>query len=175
MPAATRAMPSCWGRPEAGWLSREVRGRAPAELVPRMKAFLEGLKPQVELAEKHRTDIAIENHARPLDSIDSIKAFVDLNKSPRVGIALAPFHIQARGESVTEAILAAGPQLLFFYAWQYDPAMSVKQLPGLGPADLRAWIAALAKIQYRGYVNPFLHDQPPPDQTARRWPSRSAT
>jgi hypothetical protein len=27
-------------------------------------------------------------------------------------------------------------------------------------------MAALAKIQYRGYVNPFLHDQPPPDPTA---------
>ena len=48
-----------------------------------------------------------------------------------------------------------------------NPAMSVKQLPGLGPADCAPWIAALAKVQYRGYVNPFLHDQPPPDQTAR--------
>ena len=45
--------------------------------------------------------------------------------------------------------------------------MSVKQLPGLGPADCAPWMAALAKIQYRGYVNPFLHDQPPPDQTSQ--------
>ncbi len=140
---------------------------APAELVPRMKAFLEGTKPQAELAEKHHSKLAIENHgAALLDSVDSIKAFVDLNTNPRLGIALAPFHIQARGESVTEAILAAGPQLFFFYAWQYDPAMSVKQLPGLGPTDCAPWIAALAKVQYRGYVNPFLHDQPPPDTTA---------
>jgi sugar phosphate isomerase/epimerase len=141
---------------------------APGELVPRMRAFLEGMKPQAELAEKQRTQIAIENHsASLLDSIDSIKAFVDLNRNPRLGIALAPFHIQARGESVAQAILAARSQLLFFYAWQYDPAMSVKQLPGLGPADCAPWMAALAKIQYRGYVNPFLHDQPAPEPTAQ--------
>ena len=64
-----------------------------------------------------------------------------------------------------DAIIAAGPQLLFFYAWQYDPAMSVNQLPGLGPTDCAPWLAALAQVKYRGYVNPFLHDQPPPDQT----------
>ena len=54
-----------------------------------MRAFLEGMKPQAELAEKQRTQIAIENHsASLLDSIDSIKAFVDLNRNPRLGIAL---------------------------------------------------------------------------------------
>ncbi len=141
---------------------------APGELIPRMKAFLEGMKPQAELAEKQGAHLAIENHgASLLDSIDSIRAFVDLNRNPRLGIALAPFHIQARAESVSEAILAAGPQLFFFYAWQYDAAMSVKQLPGLGPADCAPWMAALARVQYRGYVNPFLHDQPPPDPTAQ--------
>ncbi len=147
-------------------LTRSAGPCAPRELVPRMRAFLEGMKPQAELAEKHRTHLAIENHgASLLDSIDSIRAFVDLNKNPRLGIALAPFHIQARGESVSEAILAAGQQLLFFYAWQYDPAMSVKQLPGLGPVDCAPRMASLARIHYRGYVNSFLHDQPPPDQT----------
>ena len=76
-----------------------------------------------------------------------------------------PFHIQARGEHVTDAVVAAGSQLLFFYAWQFDPAMSVKQLPGLGATDCTPWITALARANYRGYVNPFLHDQPAPDKT----------
>ncbi len=138
----------------------------PKDLVPRMKTFLESLRPQLELAEKHNSRLAIENHGQSLlDSIDSLKAFVDLNRSSRLGIALAPFHIQARKESVADAIVAAGPRLLFFYAWQYDPAMSVKQLPGIGPADCTPWLIALARVSYRGYVNPFLHDQPPPDQT----------
>lgn len=136
------------------------------DLIPRMKSFLEGLKPQIELAEKHDSRLAIENHGQSLlDSIDSFKAFVDLNRSSRLGIALAPFHIQARKESVADAIIASGSQLLFFYAWQFDPAMSVKQLPGIGPTDCRPWLTALARVPYRGYVNPFLHDQPPPDLT----------
>jgi sugar phosphate isomerase/epimerase len=137
------------------------------DMVPRLKSFLEDLKPQLELAERYNSYLAIENHGQSLlDSIDSLKAFVDLNRSSRLGIALAPYHIQARGERVPDAIIAAGPQLLFFYAWQYDPVMSVKQLPGLGPADCAPWLAALAQVEYRGYVNPFLHDQPPPDPTS---------
>jgi sugar phosphate isomerase/epimerase len=139
----------------------------PNELRPRMRSFLEALKPQIELAEKYDSHLAIENHGQALlDSIDSIRAFVDLNTSPRLGLALAPFHIQARGESVPEAIRAAGPSLRFFYAWQHDPAMSVRQLPGLGPTDCAPWLAALAQVEYRAYVNPFLHDEPAPDEAA---------
>jgi len=137
----------------------------PKDLTARMKAFLESLKPQAELAEKHNSYLAIENHGSALlDSIDSIKAFVDLNTSPRLGIALAPYHIEVRKESVPEAILAAGKQLLFFYAWQHAPGLG--QLPGHGPADCTPWIAALAKVGYRWYVNPFLHDEPSPDETS---------
>lgn len=137
----------------------------PRDLRPRMKAFLEGLKPQLDLAEKHNSQLAIENHGQSLlDSIASIRAFVELNENPRLGIALAPFHIQACGESVPDAIRAAGASLLFFYAWQYDPRMTVQQLPGHGPTDFTPWLAALAEIGYRGYVNPFLHDEPEPDQ-----------
>jgi sugar phosphate isomerase/epimerase len=146
-----------------------VRGSAgpckPNELRPRVKAFLEALKPEAELAEKYNSYLAIENHgAALLDSIDSIKTFVGLNKNPRLGIALAPYHIQALGQSVEDAILACGPQLLFFYAWQDAPGLG--QLPGHGPADFTPWLAALAKIDYKWYVNPFMHNEPKPDVTA---------
>jgi sugar phosphate isomerase/epimerase len=137
----------------------------PDDLRPRMKAFLESLKPEVELAEKHNSYLAIENHGSALlDSIDSFKTFVELNKNPRLGIALAPYHVQALKQSVVDAILACGPQLLFFYAWQHAPELG--QLPGHGPTDFTPWIAALAKIDYRWYVNPFLHNEPKPDVTA---------
>jgi sugar phosphate isomerase/epimerase len=137
----------------------------PKELTSRMRAFLEALKPQAELAEKHNSYLAIENHGSALlDSIDSFKAFADLNTSPRLGIALAPYHVQAGKQSVPEAILAAGKHLLFFYAWQHSPGLG--QLPGHGPADFTPWIAALAKVNYRWYVNPFLHDEPPPDEAS---------
>ena len=143
-----------------------VRGSArpcdPKELTARMKAFLETLKPEAELAEEHNSYVAIENHGHALlDSVDSFKAFADLNRSPRIGIALAPYHIQAGKESVEAAIAAAGRQLFFFYAWQHAPGTG--QLPGIGPTDCLPWLAALAKIGYPWYVNPFMHGELEPD------------
>lgn len=138
----------------------------PQELRPRMKAFLEALKPELEMAARYDSYLAIENHGHALlDSIDSIKTFVDLNTHPRLGIALAPYHVQARGESVEAAIAAAGPQLLFFYAWQHAPGL--QELPGHGPADFTPWLAALAKVPYRGYVNPFMHNEPAPEEMSQ--------
>ena len=82
-------------------------------------------------------------------------------KSPRRGIALAPYHLQIQKASVPEAIRICGRQLLFFYAWQHYP--DSKQLPGVGPTDMTPWIRALAEVRYRGYVNPFMHGHPEPD------------
>jgi sugar phosphate isomerase/epimerase len=121
-----------------------------------MRAFLESLKPQLELAEKHNSRLAIENHGDALlNSLDSFKAFVDLNSSPRLGLALAPYHLQAIGAPVEETIRICGRQLLFFYAWQNQPGIA--QLPGHGPADFTPWLRALAQANYRGFVNAFMH------------------
>jgi len=134
----------------------------PEELTTRMRAYLEGLKPLADLAEKHNSYLAIENHGGSLlDSVDSFKAFVDLNRHPRVGVALAPYHLQAIKASVEDAIAASGRQLLFFYAWQH--AGGTQQLPGHGPTDFTPWLAALAKARYGGYVNPFMHGDLAPD------------
>jgi sugar phosphate isomerase/epimerase len=131
----------------------------PEELSSRMRRFIDSLKSSIELAEKHNAYLAIENHGQALlDSLDSLKAFVDINTSPRLGIALAPYHIQAIEASVPEAVRICGQQLFFFYAWQNQP--DVKQLPGVGPTDMTPWIRALARIRYRGYVNPFMHGHP---------------
>jgi sugar phosphate isomerase/epimerase len=134
----------------------------PAELTARMKAVLEALNPPLELAEKYNSYLAIENHGHALlDSLDSFKAFVDLNQSPRLGLALAPYHVQGIKASVEDAITICGGQLFFFYAWQHGGG--VEQLPGIGPTDFRPWLAALAKIRYRGYVNPFMHGDLEPE------------
>jgi len=134
----------------------------PEELTSRMRQFIEGLKPLVELAEKNNSYLAIENHGQALlDSVDSLKAFVDLNASPRLGIALAPYHLQALNASVPDAIRICAKQLFFFYAWQCYPES--KQLPGLGPTDMMPWIQALANIRYSRYVNPFMHGHPEAD------------
>jgi len=137
----------------------------PEELTARMRKFIEDLKPLAELAEKHNSYLAIENHgAALLDSLDSFKAFVDINTSPRLGIALAPYHIQTLKASVPEAIRICDKQLFFFYAWQHYPGP--KQLPGIGPTDMTPWIEALATIRYRGCVNPFMHGHPEVDVMA---------
>ena len=134
----------------------------PKDLIPRMRDFLKSLQTEVELAEKHDSYVAIENHGNALlDSLDSLKAFVDMNRSPRLGIALAPYHLQALNVSVEKAIEICGRQLLFFYAWQR--ADGTKQLPGHGPTDFAPWITALAKARYGGYVNPFMHGELKPD------------
>lgn len=136
----------------------------PDDLTASMKQFLEGLKPELELAEKHDSYLAIENHSGRalLNYMDSIKAFTDLNQHPRLGIALAPYHIQKNGESVEDAIQACGEQLLFFYAWQN--AAGTKQLPGIGPTDFTPWLTALAKVDFRYPVTPFMHHEPAPDK-----------
>ena len=143
-----------------------VRGSAgackPEELTTRMREFIDSLKPLIELAEKHNSYLAIENHGNALlCSLDSLKAFVDINTSRRLGIALAPYHIQTLKASVPEAIRICGRQLFFFYAWQHYP--DAQQLPGVGPTDMTPWIRALADIRYRGYVNPFMHGHPAAD------------
>ena len=138
----------------------------PKELIPRMRDFLDSLQTDVELAERYESFLAIENHGNALlDSLDSLKAFVEMNRSPRLGIALAPYHLQALNASVVEAIEICGNQLLFFYAWQR--ADGIEQLPGHGSTNLAPWLAALAKAGYGGYVNPFMHGDVKPDAMSR--------
>ncbi len=137
-------------------------GAKPEELTERMKKFLEGCKPLAELAEKHNSRLAFENHGGSLlCTVDSMKAFVDCNSSPRLGIALAPYHVQAGKMSVEEAIRACGKQLFFFYAWQH--AGGVNELPGHGPTDCVPWLKALAEVGYDGYCNIFTHHHMEPD------------
>ena len=142
--------------------ARPAKGK---ELASSMKAFFEGLKPLAELAEKHNSYLAIENHGGALlNALDSFKAFVDANPYKRVGIAMAPYHLQRAKASVPETIRIAGKQLLFFYAWQQ--AKGTGQLPGIGKTDFTPWLAALAEVKYRWYVNPFMHHEPEPDAMA---------
>jgi len=154
------------GQAGGGLVVRESKyGPLTKPLRDEMKDFLERLTPEIELAEKYNSYLAIENHGNSLlGSLDSFKAFVDLNRHPRVGIALAPYHLQKQGLSVEEAIAVAGPQLVFFYAWQF--AEGLNQLPGIGPTDFASWLRGLARANYRGYVNAFTHYDVPPDMMA---------
>ena len=55
-----------------------ARAVKPRQLTASMKAFIAGLKPLVDLAEKYDSYLAIENHGGALlNTLDSFKAFVD--------------------------------------------------------------------------------------------------
>lgn len=135
----------------------------PGELTTAMRRFFEELKPQIEKAAETKVRLAIENHGDALlNTPDSFKAFVDLNPAPQhVGLGIAPYHLQDIKASVEEVIRTAGSQLLFFYAWQSAAGMS--QLPGHGPADFTPWLKVLAEVNYQGFVNPFMHGHPTPE------------
>ena len=136
----------------------------PKDLTPRMRAFFESLKPEVELAEKCDARLAIENHVGDLlNTPDSFKAFVELNPNPRrIGIAFAPYHLQAYKMPIEDVIRTAGSQCLFFYAWQHGHGM--KQMPGVGPVDFTPWVRALAEIGYPHYSSIFMHGHPAADE-----------
>ena len=140
------------------------RLKDPKELAPRMRGFFEKLKPDIELAEKCNARLAIENHGGDLlGTPDSFKAFVELNPNKkRVGIALAPYHLQSYKTPIEDVIKTAGSQLLFLYAWQR--AKGVAQMPGVGPADFTPWVRALAEMKYPHYSSIFMHGHPPADK-----------
>lgn len=134
----------------------------PEELIPRMKSFIDSLQPLIALAEKNKAYLAIENYRTALpDSIDSFKAFADINTSKHLGMDLTPYHLQIVKASAPKVIRIRGKQLFFIYAWQH--AYRMDQLPGAGPADCPRWIKALADIKYRHFVNPFVHVETKPD------------
>jgi len=137
---------------------------AGGELEGALRDFFEELKPEIELARKHGVRLAVENHSGAiLDTLESIRQFTKLNSAPEVvGIALAPYHLQARKVPVVEAIRACGKQLLFFYAWQLKKGSD--QLPGHGPADFKPWMQALAELKYAHWITPFMHGELPTEE-----------
>lgn len=138
-----------------------------AELRASMKKFVESLRAEADVLGENQCVLAIENHGGRalLNTADSFKLFLEFNDMPNVGIALAPYHIQRTPEPVPELIQICGEQLEFFYAWQLQGGG--RQLPGIGPADVGAWLQALADVDYQGYVNPFMHGEVTADELDR--------
>lgn len=162
LPAYAEFIRKCGG----GMVVRESNYKKikPEELRGEMKKFFEALKPEIDLAGEAKAQIAVENHGNALlQTLDSFKAFVDLNPAPKLlGVAIAPYHLQPIQASVEEAIAISGSQLFFFYAWQ--KANNADQFPGVGPTDFVPWLKALAKINYPGLVSPFMHGHPTPEE-----------
>ena len=134
-----------------------------------VKKFIEEMKPQVEAAEQCGVTIGIENHARALiATVDSIRYLAELSPSPRLGIALAPYHLPQDEKLLAQLVTDLGPKLVHFYAWQYGEGcmkpmpkeQELKQMPGRGTLDFRPILAAMKKGGYPGWTEIFMHPTP---------------
>jgi sugar phosphate isomerase/epimerase len=127
--------------------------------------FVEQLAPHVEVAEKQGITLAIENHGC---SPDDIRHFAKLVKSPRLGVALAPYHLPQDPALLARLIEDLGSKLVLFYAWQHGNGCmkpmpvdeQLLQMPGRGPLDFRPILGALRKIDFQGPVEIFMHPVP---------------
>jgi sugar phosphate isomerase/epimerase len=142
---------------------------AGAEAKTAVAKFIEQLKPQIAVAEECSVTIGIENHAAALIyTPDSLRYLAELSPSPRLGIALAPYHLPQDERLLAGLIADLGPKLVHFYAWQHGrgchkpmpKAEELEQMPGRGTLDFRPLLSALRKIGYRGWTEVFMHPTP---------------
>jgi sugar phosphate isomerase/epimerase len=134
-----------------------------------VRKFIEKAKPQVDAAEQTGITIGIENHSNSLiNSPDSMRWFAELANSGRIGIALAPYHLPQEPELIAQLIADLDKGLVHFYAWQYGMGCHKKlpkeqellQLPGRGKLDFVPIVSALKKINYRRWIEVFMHPVP---------------
>lgn len=134
-----------------------------------VKEFIEKMKPHAAAAEELGLVIGIENHANALvASVDSLRYFAEFTTSPSLGIALAPYHLPQDEKLLAQLIEDLGPSLVHFYAWQHGQGcmeplpkeQELEQLPGRGTLDFVPLLAALKKINYRGWTEIFMHPVP---------------
>lgn len=133
-----------------------------------MRGFAEKLKATGEKAQAAGVTVAIENHVNSLiDTPDSVRWFADF-APPGIGIALAPYHLPQEIPVLCELIEKCGPKLTLFYAWQYGMGCmkpmpkdeELQQLPGRGKLDFKPLFGSLAKIDFRGPIEIFMHPTP---------------
>ena len=151
---------------------RGQRGLKGAELKAEVKKFAELMKPHLAAAETAGVTIAIENHSSNLiNTPDSLKWLVEFAPSKKLGIALAPYHLETLGVDAAghgALIKALGNRIAMFYAWQHGMGCSKKlpkeqellQMPGRGKLDFTPIVGALKQINYNGLTSIFMHPVP---------------
>lgn len=144
-------------------------GDQAADLKSGIQAFLEKIRPTVELAASLGVTVAIENHASAIvNTPDSIRYFAELAPQAGVGIALAPYHLPQDPALIAAIIRDIGPKLVHFYAWEHGhgsseampKAREMHQLPGFGTLDFVPILQALKDIGYTGWTSVFMHPFP---------------
>lgn len=145
------------------------KGLAGAELKKAVAAFVEKMRPHLEVAEETGVTIAIENHANDLfEAADALRYLNDLSPSTHLAVALAPYHLPQDAEQLAALIRELGDRIAMFYAWQHGDGCMTKlpkelellQLPGRGPLNFAPLLKALADIKYQGWTEIFMHPVP---------------
>lgn len=141
-----------------------------SEAKKQVRTFFEKLKPHYELAEELGITMALENHGNSmLSHPDSIRYFIELNPSTRVGIAFAPHHLHDFIEEIPKLIREIGAeQMPFIYFQEHHPSSKktmakeeeLKQLPGFGSLDYGPILAAMREIKFSGLAEIFMHPTP---------------
>ena len=145
------------------------KGLAGEELKKAVRAFVEKMKPHLEVAEACGVTIGIENHANNIiESPDSMRWLAEFAPSEHIGVALAPYHLPQDPKLIAGLIDDLGERLVHFYAWQHGMGCHEKrpkehellQMPGRGDLDFAPIIAALARNNYPGWTEVFMHPVP---------------
>ncbi|MBG88128.1 MAG: xylose isomerase [Verrucomicrobiales bacterium] len=137
-----------------------------------VRTFADKMKPHLEVAEEHDVTIAIENHGNNvIDSPDSLRWLMEFRSSKNMKIAFAPYHFENLGIDAAEfgrLIEEFGNDICMYYAWQHGMGCHKKlpkeqellQMPGRGDLDFGPTVAALKKVNYRGFTQIFMHPVP---------------
>ena len=145
------------------------RKQTSAPLKEQVADFLKSLKNTAKVAAAAGIRICIENHSSSLiNSPDSLRYFAELNDSPSLGIAFAPYHLPQKEKLIAELITGLDENLALFYAWEHGMGchkpmpkpLELMQLPGQGTLDFVPIMKALARINYSGYTEIFMHPTP---------------
>ena len=134
-----------------------------------IKKFAEKMKPHVEFAENLDITIGVENHGGGLiNSPDSIRYLMEAITSPKLGLAMAPYHLPQDPELMAKLITHLDSRLVHMQAWEHGMGCMTKlpkeqelmQLPHRGPLDWKPILTALKSIDYQGRTEIFMHPVP---------------
>lgn len=145
------------------------KGLKGKELKTAVADFVKQMQPHLAVAKETGVVIAIENHANNLiESEDALKWLIELEPSPHLGIALAPYHLPQEPSLLANLIRHLGDRIAVFYAWQHGQGSTQQrpkeqgllQMPGRGSLDFAPLVDALKDINYRGWTEIFMHPFP---------------
>ena len=97
-----------------------------------------------------------------------MKWLCELCPNDKLGIALAPYHLKQNSQLIAELLESLGNRVSLFYAWQHGKGCMQKlpkadellQMPGRGALDFEPIIASLKKMDFKGWVEIFMHPVP---------------